>query len=161
MHLLQTLVTLNLLALAVSKPTVYLIRHGEKPDSGNSLSTQGLQRAQCLRSVFRASSSYNIGHIMAQSVKSGEYCLLPPNFKPSLSYPRWFSPTPIRHRETTCRWSGFHRGHFLWPWRPEMRWKGGQKLHRTRKHFDLLGAPGFAWHREEFGRQECPQLSRC
>ncbi|PMB64531.1 hypothetical protein BM221_009370 [Beauveria bassiana] len=40
-------------AVAVAKPTVYFIRHGEKPaDDGNGLSAQGLQRAQCLRSVF-------------------------------------------------------------------------------------------------------------
>lgn len=59
-------------AVAVAKPTVYLIRHGEKPDEGNGLSEEGEQRAQCLRSVFGASSQYNIGHIMAQTPKSGE-----------------------------------------------------------------------------------------
>lgn len=60
-------------ALAVADPTVYLIRHGEKPDDGNGLSAQGLERAQCLRNVFGASSSYNIGHIMAQTPKSSEF----------------------------------------------------------------------------------------
>ena len=58
-------------AVAVADPTVYLIRHGEKPDDGDGLSSAGLQRAQCLRSVFGASSSYNIGHIMAQTPQSG------------------------------------------------------------------------------------------
>ncbi|KAJ5305654.1 phosphoglycerate mutase family protein [Penicillium antarcticum] len=58
------------LATAAS-PTVYLIRHGEKPsDGGNGLNAQGVQRAQCLRSVFSKSSSYNIGYIMAQTPKS-------------------------------------------------------------------------------------------
>ncbi|KAJ5107517.1 hypothetical protein N7456_004192 [Penicillium angulare] len=57
--------------LAVADPTVYLIRHGEKPDDGDGLSSQGLERAQCLRSVFGSSSSYNIGHIMAQTPQSG------------------------------------------------------------------------------------------
>lgn len=57
--------------LATAKPTVYLIRHGEKPDDGNGLSAQGVQRSQCLRSVFGSSSEYNIGHIMAQTPKSG------------------------------------------------------------------------------------------
>ncbi|KAF1729550.1 hypothetical protein CRV24_010087 [Beauveria bassiana] len=58
-------------AVAVAKPTVYFIRHGEKPaDDGNGLSAQGLQRAQCLRSVFGASSDYDIGYILAQTPKS-------------------------------------------------------------------------------------------
>ncbi|KAJ6111437.1 hypothetical protein N7523_007498 [Penicillium sp. IBT 18751x] len=59
-----------LATLAVADPTVYLIRHGEKPDSGDGLNAQGLERAQCLRNVFGASSSYNIGHIMAQTPSS-------------------------------------------------------------------------------------------
>ncbi|KAJ9296734.1 hypothetical protein DTO271G3_4933 [Paecilomyces variotii] len=67
--------SLPLLALWASSvsaaATVYLIRHGEKPSNGSTgLSTQGEQRAQCLRSVFGASSSYNIGYIMAQTPKS-------------------------------------------------------------------------------------------
>ncbi|KAJ5714057.1 uncharacterized protein N7483_011238 [Penicillium malachiteum] len=57
-------------SLAVADPTVYLIRHGEKPDDGDGLSSEGLERAQCLRTVFGASSSYNIGHIMAQTPQS-------------------------------------------------------------------------------------------
>lgn len=59
-----------LLAVVSAEPTVYLIRHGEKPDSGDGLSTQGEERAQCLRSVFGASSSFDIGYIMAQTPKS-------------------------------------------------------------------------------------------
>ncbi|CAJ2512067.1 Uu.00g076920.m01.CDS01 [Anthostomella pinea] len=58
-----------LAAVAVAKPTVYFIRHGEKPDEGNGLSVEGEQRAECLRTVFGASSQYNIGHIMAQTPK--------------------------------------------------------------------------------------------
>jgi broad specificity phosphatase PhoE len=61
------LATLAIASLAAASPTVYLIRHGEKPDSGDGLNAQGLQRAQCLRNVFGASSEYNIGHIMAQT----------------------------------------------------------------------------------------------
>ncbi|KAJ5378076.1 uncharacterized protein N7496_005485 [Penicillium cataractarum] len=64
------LATLAIASLSVASPTVYLIRHGEKPDSGNGLSAQGLERAQCLRSVFGASSEYKIGYIMAQTPKS-------------------------------------------------------------------------------------------
>lgn len=57
-------------AVSAAKPTVYLIRHGEKPsDGGNGLSAQGLERAQCLRNVFGSASSYNIGYIMAQTPK--------------------------------------------------------------------------------------------
>ncbi|KAK7421704.1 hypothetical protein QQZ08_009878 [Neonectria magnoliae] len=57
-------------SLAACSPTVYFIRHGEKPDDGNGLSAQGEQRAQCLRSVFGASSQYNIAYIIAQTYKS-------------------------------------------------------------------------------------------
>jgi hypothetical protein len=58
-------------ATAAAQSTVYLIRHGEKPSKGNGLTTQGEQRAQCLVNVFAASSSYNIGHIIAQTPQSG------------------------------------------------------------------------------------------
>ncbi|KAL1894314.1 hypothetical protein Cpir12675_003696 [Ceratocystis pirilliformis] len=52
-----------------SKPTVYLIRHGEKPKEGNGLSAKGMQRAECLKNLFGKDSNYNIGHIMAQKPK--------------------------------------------------------------------------------------------
>lgn len=59
-------------ALATAKPTVYFIRHGEKPADGSTgLSPQGQQRAQCLRGVFGASSQYNIGYIMAETPSKG------------------------------------------------------------------------------------------
>ncbi|KFX91737.1 hypothetical protein V490_05751 [Pseudogymnoascus sp. VKM F-3557] len=70
MQLVNFLPLLVISAVA-AKPTVFLIRHGEKPaDGGNGLNGQGLQRAQCLRDVFGSSSSYNIGHIMAQTPDS-------------------------------------------------------------------------------------------
>ncbi|KAF7592250.1 hypothetical protein BBP40_000452 [Aspergillus hancockii] len=48
-------------AIATASPTVYLIRHGEKPDDGGTgLSAEGVQRSQCLRSVFGKDSGYNI-----------------------------------------------------------------------------------------------------
>jgi hypothetical protein len=53
-------------------PTVFLIRHGEKPDTGDGLSAQGEQRAQCLRQVFGANSPYNVGYIMAEKPKKGD-----------------------------------------------------------------------------------------
>jgi hypothetical protein len=56
--------------LASAKATVYLIRHGEKPSSGNGLSLQGRERAQCLRTIFGVASQYDIGHIMAQTPQS-------------------------------------------------------------------------------------------
>jgi hypothetical protein len=58
-------------SLISAQATVYLIRHGEKPSSGNGLNAMGMQRAQCLRTVFGASSPYNIGHIMAETPQSG------------------------------------------------------------------------------------------
>ncbi|KAF1989768.1 hypothetical protein K402DRAFT_401860 [Aulographum hederae CBS 113979] len=69
---LISILALSFAALAAAKPTVYLIRHGEKPtdDDETGLSAQGEQRAQCLRGVFGAGSPYNIGHIMAQAYKS-------------------------------------------------------------------------------------------
>ena len=62
---------LEILTLAsAARPTIYLIRHGEKPkDGGNGLSAEGLKRAQCLRQVFGADSEYNIGFIMTQKPK--------------------------------------------------------------------------------------------
>ncbi|KFY69740.1 hypothetical protein V501_08360 [Pseudogymnoascus sp. VKM F-4519 (FW-2642)] len=69
MQLLNYLPLLLVPAVA-AKSTVYLIRHGEKPSSGNGLNAQGLQRAQCLRNVFGSSSSYNIGYIMAMTPDS-------------------------------------------------------------------------------------------
>jgi hypothetical protein len=71
MKLTMLLFTLNILALAMAKPTVYLIRHGEKPNSGNGLNALGVERSQCLRTVFGGASSYDIGHVMAQTPQSG------------------------------------------------------------------------------------------
>lgn len=70
---LLTIVGLAGALAAAKKPTVYLIRHGEKPADGDGLSTQGLARAQCLRNVFGADSGYDIGHIMAQTPKSSKF----------------------------------------------------------------------------------------
>lgn len=72
---------INLLPLvlvpAVAANTVYLIRHGEKPSDGsNGLNADGLERAQCLRTVFSSSSSYDIEYIIAEKPKSGT-CPLP------------------------------------------------------------------------------------
>jgi hypothetical protein len=64
---------LLLASIVTASPTVYFIRHGEKPAEGNGLNAEGQQRAQCLRSVFGASSQYNIGHIMAQTYKSSTF----------------------------------------------------------------------------------------
>lgn len=52
-------------------PTLYLIRHGEKPadPENHDLTFDGLVRAQCLRWIFGADSGYDIEHIMAPTVK--------------------------------------------------------------------------------------------
>ncbi|KIW18877.1 hypothetical protein PV08_03166 [Exophiala spinifera] len=56
-------------------PTIYLIRHGEKPpkspngDDEDGLSALGLSRAQALVNVFSRESKYNIGYIIAQHPK--------------------------------------------------------------------------------------------
>lgn len=58
------------LATTATAQTVYLIRHGEKPANGDDgLDAQGLERAQCLRTVFGADSQYNIGYIIAEKPK--------------------------------------------------------------------------------------------
>lgn len=61
--------------IVAAEPMVFLIRHGEKPadDDAPGLSTKGLQRAQCLRTVFGAGSNYHVGHIMAQAYKPGTH----------------------------------------------------------------------------------------
>lgn len=71
MKVVGIVASLSLVAFVSAEATVYLIRHGEKPDDGDGLNAQGEQRAQCLRNVFGASSAYNIGHIMAQTPQSG------------------------------------------------------------------------------------------
>jgi len=61
-----------------SLPTIYFIRHGEKPpkdEDGNDqigLSTQGVTRAQGLVQVFGANSRFNIQYILAQRPKKSE-----------------------------------------------------------------------------------------
>lgn len=71
---MKSLIVLLLTTMVICKPTIYLIRHGEKPEDDDipGLSPQGKQRAQCLRNVFNKSSPYNIGYIMSQDYKKGE-----------------------------------------------------------------------------------------
>jgi hypothetical protein len=61
-------------ALAKHRPTVYLIRHGEKPADKNDhrLNLDGEMRAQCLRHVFGQGSEYDIEYIMAPHMRKGE-----------------------------------------------------------------------------------------
>ena len=49
--------------------TVYFIRHGEKPQEGNGLNAQGIQRAQYIRKLFGPDSEYKIDYILAQRPK--------------------------------------------------------------------------------------------
>lgn len=69
-------ITFLLFSIAVARdpPTVYLIRHGEKPaePDNHGLTSDGVKRAQCLRQFFGAESGYNIGYIMAPTVKWSE-----------------------------------------------------------------------------------------
>ncbi|KAE8364072.1 hypothetical protein BDV27DRAFT_118776 [Aspergillus caelatus] len=64
------------LTYASTPPTVYLIRHGEKPDDplDSGLNADGWKRAECVRSVFGEDSPYDIGYIMAPHIsKKGEH----------------------------------------------------------------------------------------
>lgn len=59
-------------SVLATDPTVYLIRHGEKPtDGGAGLSPEGEQRALCLTSVFGPDSDYDIGYIIAEEYEAG------------------------------------------------------------------------------------------
>ncbi|KAE8443537.1 hypothetical protein EG329_001777 [Mollisiaceae sp. DMI_Dod_QoI] len=80
MFLKQFLFPLLAATTAVSaQSTVYLIRHGEKPaDGSDGLSAQGVERAQCLRTVFGSSSSYDIEYIIAEQPKSSQCHSTPP-----------------------------------------------------------------------------------
>lgn len=89
----------SLLTLSAAQSTVYLIRHGEKPSDGsNGLSSQGMQRAQCLRNVFGASSMYDIGYIMAETPKSSTSSPYP-----SIHFPSSRQPTHNRLSKLTRR----------------------------------------------------------
>ena len=70
-----TLALITALAtVSAAQQTIYLIRHGEKPSNGsNGLSAEGVERSQCLRTVFGNSSDYNIGYIIAEKPKSGMF----------------------------------------------------------------------------------------
>ncbi|OOQ82382.1 phosphoglycerate mutase family protein [Penicillium brasilianum] len=61
---------------ARSPPKVFMIRHGEKPPNrdDHGLTLDGIKRSQCLRDIFGRDSGYDIGHIMAPTVKwNGEH----------------------------------------------------------------------------------------
>jgi hypothetical protein len=61
------------LVITASAQTIYLTREGEKlANGGDGLNVEDMQRAQCLRTVFGASSQYNIGYIIAEQPKSSE-----------------------------------------------------------------------------------------
>ncbi|KAH1497074.1 hypothetical protein LV164_000555 [Aspergillus fumigatus] len=65
--LVLLLASLVISSTAADRPTLYIIRHGEKSsdpkDSG--LNADGFRQAQCLRDVFGVNSTYDIGYIVA------------------------------------------------------------------------------------------------
>jgi hypothetical protein len=174
----------------VSRPTVYLIRHGEKPSSGNGLNAQGEERAQCLTQVFGPNSTYHIGHIMAETPQSGEVAIrfsMQPKFhmeRKSLlkcnqfvEYQDWWSCCSSLEREverggrwqaTTPLWyraPSFARAwapsrYVLSTWRLRLCRKCCGKLHRTRKHSHLLGTCWVDKYCHCFGRPKCTYISR-
>lgn len=54
-------------------PNVYLIRHGEKSglSKDHGLNSEGELRAECLRNVFGANSTYDIKYILAPKFNKG------------------------------------------------------------------------------------------
>lgn len=130
------------IALAKSHPTVYMIRHGEKPQDPNDygLTPDGVKRAQCLRHVFGQGSEYNIRHIMAPRVKKGKVtrsleskpipqCRNEARGRLSfidiadnmLSVCRWQAWPCVWNRSTACQRSRSHSWHSLQAEPSEMR----------------------------------------
>lgn len=90
------------IASARKPPTVYLIRHAEKPadKKDKRLSHKGEKRAQCLRTIFGVESEYNIRYIIAPTVKKRKFA------KPRSSQP--FSPLGEIHVADTPYIDGKH-----------------------------------------------------
>lgn len=63
--------TISTTSAQLNHPTVYLVRHGEKPEDPEDhyLNADGYKRAECLRTVFGKDSPYDIGYILAPRVK--------------------------------------------------------------------------------------------
>lgn len=57
-------------------PEYFLIRHAEKNSDG-TISSQGMDREQCLVKLFGKDSQYNIQHIMVQNPHTGGKCNSP------------------------------------------------------------------------------------
>lgn len=55
---------------AVAHPDIFIIRHAEKNDDG-TISSQGMQREQCLINVFGKDSDYNVQKIIVQNPHAG------------------------------------------------------------------------------------------
>lgn len=148
-------------AVASAKPTVYFIRHGEKPtDDGDGLSAQGMQRAQCLRNVFGASSGYDIGYILAQTPKSSTFQIPCPGKLCPRSFvsfhrggdggtrgilktnnaqpPRRQASASSGHGQASGCGSRPQRRHVVRPRRPQVRQEGCQELPWRRQHSHLV-----------------------
>lgn len=83
--------------LCVSSPlidaqTIYLFPPAET-GSNSSLDAQGLARAECLRDLFGADSTFDIGYVLAADSNSSTSPLLPPH-SPS------HAPSPDHHSGT-------------------------------------------------------------
>ncbi|GJJ11887.1 hypothetical protein Clacol_006125 [Clathrus columnatus] len=65
-HYIETNSTTEILRHKALKSTIYVIRHGEKPENGSGgLSRLGLKRAECVANLFGPKSNLNITYIMA------------------------------------------------------------------------------------------------
>ncbi|RAQ65684.1 phosphoglycerate mutase family protein [Aspergillus flavus] len=90
------------LTYASYPPTVYLIRHGEKPgdplDSG--LNADGWKRAECVREVFGEASPYDIGYIMAPHINKSKCSLQLYKLPLSEHYTQHAKKTKGEHRRS-------------------------------------------------------------
>jgi hypothetical protein len=88
----------------MSQATVYLIRHGEKPEpEADGLSAKGITRAEALPGVFGPQSAYNIGYILAEHPKKGAVHRVYPAILILFSFPKTFVKVLQIHTDVSDR----------------------------------------------------------
>ncbi|KAJ5347424.1 60S ribosome biogenesis protein Rrp14 [Penicillium brevicompactum] len=158
---------------AKHKPTVYLIRHGEKPadKKNHGLSAEGELRAQCLRHVFGQHSGYDIGYILAPHTKESEWSTRAFAFHCSAAGQR--SGLGSRHSlpagEVWCVVDAIHRykgpGNILISWRHGPMGDivealgDGVPIEYPKKRYDLIWTDPWPYKGVvDIASEECPVL---
>lgn len=140
---------------ARNPPKVFIIRHGEKPPNpdDHGLTLDGIKRSQCLRDVFGKDSSYDIGHIMAPTVKWSEsydthydqkatWRWINTIWKDGLTDPvlihRWWAPAGVYDRPPPRQWPRSWNRRPLLTQRYPMRCWYDSIIRRPWKYLDCL-----------------------